>query len=230
MTRQQAGVSAPLYGKPTLTFGDGEYSCASCGLGMREPCQHWRGFLEAVLATAPPEQAGCPDCDEAAKHAYSDATTPGFFYSKCERHRDPPQAALRADDGVAQEEAQLLARYDKALQTQQAAPKLHGTFTIADLPEDQPQGIMPFDLNDWKRRFAYNSEAAERNSSMDSGWSARTADDCLRRAAMLWTELAIAIAKTGTKPEDLFDRPDLVDVQEAARFATTPIKEEHGRC
>jgi hypothetical protein len=33
-------------------------------------------------------QETCPDCDEAAKHAYSDATTPGFFSPKCAKHRD----------------------------------------------------------------------------------------------------------------------------------------------
>ena len=32
--------------------------------------------------------ATCPDCDAAAKHAYADATTPGFFYSKCVKHRN----------------------------------------------------------------------------------------------------------------------------------------------
>ena len=30
----------------------------------------------------------CPDCERAAKHANSDATTAGFFYDKCERHRE----------------------------------------------------------------------------------------------------------------------------------------------
>ena len=29
----------------------------------------------------------CPDCDKAARHAHSDATTPGFFYPTCEKHR-----------------------------------------------------------------------------------------------------------------------------------------------
>lgn len=32
----------------------------------------------------------CPDCCEAMKHAYSDATTPGFFYDRCEKHRKLP--------------------------------------------------------------------------------------------------------------------------------------------
>jgi hypothetical protein len=29
----------------------------------------------------------CPDCVAARKHAYSDATTPGFFYTACDKHR-----------------------------------------------------------------------------------------------------------------------------------------------
>ena len=33
------------------------------------------------------ERANCPDCQAAAAHAYSDATTPGFFYTECEKHR-----------------------------------------------------------------------------------------------------------------------------------------------
>lgn len=30
---------------PRLVMGDGDYSCASCGMGMREPCEHWKEFL-----------------------------------------------------------------------------------------------------------------------------------------------------------------------------------------
>ena len=29
----------------------------------------------------------CPDCAEAKRHSYSDATTPGFFYDRCLKHR-----------------------------------------------------------------------------------------------------------------------------------------------
>ncbi len=29
----------------------------------------------------------CQDCKDCARHAYSDGTTPGFFYDKCEKHR-----------------------------------------------------------------------------------------------------------------------------------------------
>jgi hypothetical protein len=29
----------------------------------------------------------CADCEAAAKAAYSDATTPGFFHDKCTKHR-----------------------------------------------------------------------------------------------------------------------------------------------
>ena len=44
----------------------------------------------AQASVAPP----CADCDECARHAYSDATTPGFFYSKCEKHRQASVAPL----------------------------------------------------------------------------------------------------------------------------------------
>lgn len=44
--------------------------------------------FETFLLTISPERVtACPACEEAAKHAYSDATTPGFFYNKCEKHR-----------------------------------------------------------------------------------------------------------------------------------------------
>ena len=33
------------------------------------------------------EAQSCPDCIEATKLAYSDTTTPGFYYDKCEKHR-----------------------------------------------------------------------------------------------------------------------------------------------
>lgn len=30
---------------PALSFGDGDFSCATCGMGMKEPCEHWKEFL-----------------------------------------------------------------------------------------------------------------------------------------------------------------------------------------
>lgn len=33
----------------------------------------------------------CPDCQAAKRHAYSDATTPGFFFTQCDRHRTAPE-------------------------------------------------------------------------------------------------------------------------------------------
>ena len=35
------------------------------------------------------EIANCPACQACRRHAYSDATTPGFFYTECEKHRRP---------------------------------------------------------------------------------------------------------------------------------------------
>jgi hypothetical protein len=76
-----------------------------------------------------------------------------------------------------------------------------------------------FDLNGWKSRFAANAEAAERNSLMDSGWSLGVAQSCERTALTLYRELVVALANTRTDAADIFDRPDLVALQEAARFA-----------
>ncbi|MDE2105473.1 MAG: hypothetical protein KGL39_50060 [Patescibacteria group bacterium] len=43
---------------------------------------------QAAALLVSDEIANCPDCIAAKKHAYSDATTPGFFYTECERHRN----------------------------------------------------------------------------------------------------------------------------------------------
>jgi hypothetical protein len=79
-----------------------------------------------------------------------------------------------------------------------------------------------FDLDDWKRRLAANAEESERNSSMDSGWSLGVAQKCERAELMLYRELVTALSNTTTNAEDFFDRPDLVALQEAARFASDP--------
>ena len=52
------------------------------------------------ISTLAAEILNCPDCQAAKKHAYSDSTTPGFFYTECERHRrllHPLPVATRAD-------------------------------------------------------------------------------------------------------------------------------------
>jgi hypothetical protein len=43
------------------------------------------GAIEAILTLT----RVCPDCREAMRHAYSDATSPGFFQDRCEKHRNP---------------------------------------------------------------------------------------------------------------------------------------------
>jgi hypothetical protein len=45
-------------------------------------------FLQAIGDVADAlDRLTCEDCAKAAKHAYSDATTPGFFPDKCPRHQ-----------------------------------------------------------------------------------------------------------------------------------------------
>jgi hypothetical protein len=60
--------------------------------GLDEAEKAFKAVLYFTGAAAPPQRAApsqCADCDEAAKHAYSDATTPGFFSAKCAKHREP---------------------------------------------------------------------------------------------------------------------------------------------
>jgi TolA-binding protein len=53
--------------------------------------------LFGCFRKANPPDTACSDCDEAAKHAYSDATTPGFFSPKCRKHRkaDAAEAEMK---------------------------------------------------------------------------------------------------------------------------------------
>jgi hypothetical protein len=41
--RTEIGKPCPTCGKEVMPeFGPGEYSCAACGFGMQEPCEHWK--------------------------------------------------------------------------------------------------------------------------------------------------------------------------------------------
>jgi len=42
------------------------------------------------------QETPCLDCEKAAKHSYSDETTAGFFYDKCEKHRAAPEQPVSA--------------------------------------------------------------------------------------------------------------------------------------
>lgn len=60
---------------------------------LRAKCSdaEWANLQKlSEVAEAAPTADGCKDCDEAAKHAYSDATTPGFFSPKCSKHAAMP--------------------------------------------------------------------------------------------------------------------------------------------
>lgn len=47
-------------------------------------------LLELDAENQPFNPYDCPDCCAAMKYAYSDATTPGFFYDRCKKHRKLP--------------------------------------------------------------------------------------------------------------------------------------------
>lgn len=49
-----------------------------------------RILMELGRAEAELDAAGiCMDCRDCYRHSVSDATTPGFFFDKCEKHRCP---------------------------------------------------------------------------------------------------------------------------------------------
>lgn len=50
-------------------------------------------FHTSLPTAEPIDNDQCTDCDNAARYAYSDATTPGFFSPKCEKHRELAKAA-----------------------------------------------------------------------------------------------------------------------------------------
>ncbi len=56
------------------------------GFTFRVNRESLREVCERLLELLGP----CPACEEADKHANSDATTPGFFYSRCRKHRPKP--------------------------------------------------------------------------------------------------------------------------------------------
>lgn len=77
-------------------------------VGLKGHLTYWCEVYASTLLHAPPMFGGrevshepaqkaqgapvdqperCAECDACARHAYSDATTPGFFFDKCERHR-----------------------------------------------------------------------------------------------------------------------------------------------
>ena len=69
-------------------YKEGKWTIFGAGYrDITEEVTHW------MPLTDPPEfsrtvtpGSGCTECDKAARHAYSDATTPGFFSPKCSKH------------------------------------------------------------------------------------------------------------------------------------------------
>lgn len=82
--------------------------------------------------------ADCPDCRKAKKHAYSDAATPGFFYTECEKHRQPgiqSAAGVVIEQEMPIEEAKK--RFpDRAEELELKRHKAHGVEVKID---DQPR-------------------------------------------------------------------------------------------
>lgn len=97
----------------------------------------------------------CKDCDEAAKHAYSDATTPGFFSPTCARHTiDTGDVVLHGPTGERWVVAYVKGKYlawcgwpegeallsDCTLVEKATDEKRKGLLhEIANMPEDDPR-------------------------------------------------------------------------------------------
>jgi hypothetical protein len=63
----------------------------NCSRDLNNRCRE-QILRNALRLTRGPGEAAaepCADCDAAKRHAYSDATTPGFFFTECEKHRRP---------------------------------------------------------------------------------------------------------------------------------------------
>lgn len=80
---------------PAVPVGEEVKGWQSCGINPEYPRQvriifetpeHATAFYEKFAATPAPRPA-CKDCAANARAAYSDATTAGFMYDKCEKHR-----------------------------------------------------------------------------------------------------------------------------------------------
>lgn len=55
------GSPCPTCGIKVLPkMGSGDYSCVSCGLGMEEPCEHWKKMLANPMEEEPADQPSDP--------------------------------------------------------------------------------------------------------------------------------------------------------------------------
>jgi hypothetical protein len=62
-----------------VKFGPGDYSCATCGMGMVEPCEHWKAVLLEAPAAAPPPQVLEAESVERPQPGTLEAVVEGMF-------------------------------------------------------------------------------------------------------------------------------------------------------
>jgi hypothetical protein len=106
--------------------------------------------LPRALPDLAAQIAACPDCIAAKKHAYSDATTPGFFYTECEKHRhfprnprDPRNAAGVVTEMTSDEAKRKFPDYQKN-RGERVPPKSPewSEERMKELAEAEPGGLM----------------------------------------------------------------------------------------
>lgn len=74
-----------------------------------------------------------------------------------------------------------------------------------------------FDLEKWKRDWQDNQQAWSENAR-GSDYSERVAQRTRNVERLLLLDLVQHLGRLPTTPADLFDRPELVQLQEAARL------------
>jgi hypothetical protein len=77
------------------------------------------------------------------------------------------------------------------------------------------------DPYNWAKRWKSNAETGKNNSLMDSGWSARIAENCQLQSLLMLRELLEELRKVAIRPEDFFDRPELAAVLTAVHASMT---------
>ena len=92
-----------------VPFGDGDYSCATCGMGMVEPCEHWRNIMarseSQPASTAPAQPELEPQWLKELKNwSIEDYTVASIEYGAALRENQQLRRQVTAAQALASEE------------------------------------------------------------------------------------------------------------------------------
>lgn len=74
-----------------------------------------------------------------------------------------------------------------------------------------------FNPIEWAKKMKANSDRAEANSLMDSGWSEAVARDCTTTCSTLLWKIVKELQQVEIDPRDFFDRPRLAAILAAVQ-------------